>query len=525
MTDTYVELCITEEDLERNFQPEKYFGEIRPGRILLTKGVSGSGKTVMTQKFIRDWAQDEVCSDVKFVFPFTFREMNLLKEKSFTWIDIIHCFFPETKEAGICNFNQLPIVFVLDGLNEYFLPLNFAANEILTSPNDLATINVLITNLIMGHLFPSASVWITTTPEAACQIPQEYIHMATELRGFHDQHIEEYFRKKFRDKKLAGRIITSIKASRRLKTLCQIPVFCWITATVLECDANNDEPVLPITVTEMYIRFTLVQSKLAHDDSWGGALQTQLWNDLVSLGKLAFQQLQKENSILRQEENLRESVRYIAAHLESCPYLFQADSGLGQGQCFYFIHSSVQEFLAALYVFVSSVSSGVNLLSKDPLIPEQPEHTVGLFLSAVDMILHRGNRNFGLFPLFLVGLSMGSNQVLLQHLLNSSIESDQGIIQYIKTKIKQNPSPGHCISLFQCLSELNDKSLEEEIHGYITQCHHSFKELSPIHWASLVFILLSSDTKLDVFYLQKFLVPGLQFARVLPLVQVSTFAV
>ncbi|XP_075888449.1 NACHT, LRR and PYD domains-containing protein 3-like isoform X1 [Nelusetta ayraudi] len=523
LKETYIDLCIMEEDLETNFNTGRYFGGKRSGGILLTKGVSGSGKTVMTQKFILEWAQDKVSSDVKFVFPLTFREMNLLKEKNFTWIDLLHCFFPETKEAGICNFDQLPIVFILDGLNEYFFPLDFASNEILTSANDLATVNVLVTNLIMGRLFPSASVWITTTPEAACQIPQEYIHKVTELRGFDDQHMDEYFRRRFKDKKLAGRILTSIKASRRLKTLCQIPVLCWITAALLERDAETDEQVLPKTVTEMYIRFTLDQSKLANGNSCGGAEKTPLWNDLLSLGKLAFQQLQRGNSILRQED-LRECVRHATALSEAFPYLFQADSGLSQGQCFYFIHLSFQEFLAALYVFVSSVSSGVNLLSEDPLTPEQPEHTVRLFQSAVDKILQSGNSDFGLFPHFLVGLSMESNQGLFQHLLKTSIKSDQGIVPYIKTKIKQNPSPRQCIRLLQCLNELNDEFLEDEIQGYLTQCHRSSTKLSPVHWASLVFTLLSSDAKLDVFDLQKFLVPGLQFKRMLPLVQASTFA-
>lgn len=518
--DTYVDLCVMGEDLKENFEIEKYLNEKRSGGVLLTKGVSGSGKTSMTERFILDWVQDKVCTDVTFVFPFTFREMNLLKKKSFTWINIIHYFFPETKEAGMCNFDQLSVVFILDGLNEYFSPLDFAANEILTGPNDLATTNVLLTNLIMGRLYPSASVWITTTPEAACQIPQEYIHTVTELRGFHDQHIEEYFRRKFRDKKLAARTIKNINASRRLKTLCQIPVFCWITATLLERDANTDEQELPITMTEMYVRFTLYQSKLR---GWGEAVKTQLWNDLLSLGKLAFQLLQKGNSVFRQED-LRECARQATAPPESCPYLFQAEPGQGQGQCFYFIHSSVQEFLAAFFVFITSVNSGVNLLSEDLLTAEQPEHPVGLLFSAVDLILHSGNKNFGLFPFFLVGLSMEANQLLLQHLLKSRTESKQGIGQYIKTKIKENPSPGQCFSLMQCLNELNDVSLESEIHGYLTQCHHNFTELSQIHWASLVCILLSSNSKLDVFDLEKFLEPGPQFTRLLPLVQASTVA-
>lgn len=519
--ETYTNLCVMKEDLDTVFYMEPYLDNKRSDGILLTKGVSGSGKTAMTQKFILDWAQDKISSELKFVFPITFREINLLRDKRFTWIELLHGLFPETKEAGICNFDQLPILFILDGLNEYFFPLDFAADEILTSANDLAAVDVLLTNLIMGHLFPSAFVWITTTPEAASQIPQKYIDTVTELRGFADPEMEGYFRKRFRDKKRAGRTIARIKESRRLKTLCQIPVLCWITAAVLELDVETDERVLPNTMTEMYIHFTLNQSKLASGCS--GAEKTPLWNDLLNLGKLAFQQLQRGKSIMKQED-LRECLGNAPDFTKAFPHLCQADSGLGQGLCFYFIHLSFQEFLAALYVFVSLVSSGVDLLSEEPLNPEQPEHTARLFRSAVDKISQSPNRNLGLFPHFLVGLSIRSNQALLHHLLKSSIECDQATVQYIKAKIREDPSPGQCIRLFQCLNELNDDSIEEEIHGYLKQFHSSSTNLSPVQWASLVFILLSSDTKLDVFDLQKFLFPGLKFKRVLPLVQASTVA-
>lgn len=531
MNESYTDLCVTKEDLETSFNICTHF-ENSPGRnsserILLTKGVSGSGKTVMTQKFTLDWADGKANNNVQFVFPFTFRELNLLKEKRYSWIELLHQFFPDTKEAGICNFDQLPIVFIFDGLNECLFSLDFTNNELLTSVNDEASVDVLLTNLIMGRLFRSASVWITTGPEAACQIPPQFIDIVTEVRGFTDSQMEEYFRKTFRDKKLAGRIITSIKASRRLNTLCQIPVICWIIVTMLEGVMETDATGLPNTLTEMYICFTL-DPKLASLKSYGAPEKSPL----LSLGKLAFQQLQKGHLIIRQED-LREcgiGIRDASVYSELLPHIFQEDCGLDQDRRFYFLHMSFREFLAAVYVFVSFVNTGVNLLSEDPLTPKQSEliaersTEIQLYQSAVDKALQSPNGHLGLFLHFLVGLLMKTNQAHLQHLLQSSLESNQDTIEYIRSKIRENPTPEQCINLFHCLNELNDHSLEEEIQRYVTSCSLSSTKLSSAQWASLVFILLSSEKELDVFDTQKFSAPEEGLKRMLPLVHASRIA-
>ncbi|KAF3706842.1 NLR family CARD domain-containing protein 3 CARD15-like protein Caterpiller protein 16.2 [Channa argus] len=239
---------------------------------VMTKGVAGIGKTVLTQKFTLDWAEDKANQDIQFTFPLTFRELNVLKEKKFSLVELVHLFFPETKEAGISRFEEFQVVFIFDGLDECRLPLDFHNNEILTDVTESTSVDVLLTNLIRGNLLPSARLWITTRPAAANQIPPECVDMVTEVRGFTDPQKEEYFRKRFRDEEQASRIISHIKTSRSLHIMCHIPVFCWITVTVLEDVLRTREGgELPKTLTEMYIHFLVVQSKLKTIKYDGGA--------------------------------------------------------------------------------------------------------------------------------------------------------------------------------------------------------------------------------------------------------------
>ncbi|XP_067357088.1 NLR family CARD domain-containing protein 3-like isoform X2 [Channa argus] len=516
-------------------------GRDGPIRRVMTKGVAGIGKTVLTQKFTLDWAEDKANQDIQFTFPLTFRELNVLKEKKFSLVELVHHFFPETKEAGICRFEEFKVVFIFDGLDECRLPLDFKNNKILTDVTESTSVDVLLTNLIRGNLLPSARLWITTRPAAANQIPPECVDMVTEVRGFTDPQKEEYFRKRFRNGKQASRIISHIKTSRSLHIMCHIPVFCWITATVLEDVLKTREGgELPKTLTEMYIYFLVVQSKLKNIKYDGGAETDQHWSPesrkmIESLGKLAFEQLQKGNLIFYESDLTECGIDITAASVYSGVFtqIFIEERGLYQDKVFCFVHLSVQEFLAALHVHLTFINSGVNLLSEQSTYLKSQTRKDGsaeihLYQIAVDKALQSPNGHLDLFLRFFMGLSLQVNQKLVRGLMTqtgSSLETNQKTVQYIKKKIEVDLSVERGINLFHCLNELNDSSLLEKIQRYLNSGILSTDRLSSAQWSALAFILLSSEKHLDVFDLKKYFPSEEALLRLLLVVQASSKAI
>ncbi|XP_047211273.1 protein NLRC3-like [Girardinichthys multiradiatus] len=511
-------------------------GRDQPIRTVMTKGVAGIGKTVLTQKLTLDWAEDKAHQNIQFIFPFTFRELNVLKEKRFSLVDLVHHFFTETKE--ICSFEHFQVLFIFDGLDESRLPLDFHNKEILTDVTESTSVDVLLTNLIRGKLLPSALLWITTRPAAANHIPPECVGMVTEVRGFTDPQKVEYFSKRFRDKKQASRIISHIKRSRSLHIMCHIPVFCWITATVLEDVLKTREGgKLPNTLTEMYIHFLVVQTKVKKVKYDGGSETDPHWSPesrkmIESLGKLAFDQLQKGNLIFY-ESDLTEcgiDIRDASVYSGVFTQIFREERGLYQEKVFCFVHLSVQEFLAALHFHLTFIKDGVNLMEEKPTIFvlvffHYKLHLTSLHQSAVDKALQSPNGHLDLFLRFLLGLSVETNQTLLLGLLTetvSSSQTNQETVQYIKEKMNENLSAEKSINLFHCLNELNDRSLVHEIQKSLSSGSLSTEKLSPAQWSALVFILLSSGEDLDVFDLKKYSASEEALLRLLPVVKAST---
>ncbi|XP_051805478.1 protein NLRC3-like isoform X2 [Acanthochromis polyacanthus] len=524
---------------ERSIRPEDIFegshGRDGPIRTVMTQGVAGIGKTVLTQKLTLDWAEDKSNQDIHFMFPLTFRELNVVKERKFSLVELVHHFFSETKAAGIYRFEDFQVVLIFDGLDECRLPLDFHNNEVLTDVTESTSVDVLLTNLIRGNLLPSARLWITTRPAAANQIPPDCVDMVTDVRGFTDPQKEEYFRKRFRDEEQASSIISHMKTSRSLHIMCHIPVFCWITATVLEELLRTREGGdLPRTLTEMYIHHLVVQTKVKKVKYDGGAETDPHWSPdskgmIELLGKLAFEQLQKGNLIFYESDLTECGINMEAASVYSGVFtqIFKEERGLYQDKVFCFVHLSVQEFLAAVYMFHCYTNRKEKVLEdflgKD--WKNKNRDTLDVFLKRVmEKSLRSKNGHLDLFVRFLHGLCLESNQRLLGGLLgqteNRSMiqrllgglqsrtknhpEMIQRVIKNLKKMNSDEMSPDRSINIFHCLMEMKDLSVHHEIQEFLQSKNRSEKELSEIHCSALAYMLQMSEEVLNELDLNKY---------------------
>uniref|UniRef100_A0A673XYP9 B30.2/SPRY domain-containing protein n=1 Tax=Salmo trutta TaxID=8032 RepID=A0A673XYP9_SALTR len=451
-----------------------------------------------------------------------------MKEDKHTFIELLNHFSMETKQSGISNYNKYKVLFIFDGLDECRLPLDFQKNKICWDVTKSTSVDVLLTNLIKGNLLPSALLWITTRPAAANRIPSGCVDQVTEVRGFNDPQKEEYFRKRFSDEDLASRIISHIKTSRSLHIMCHIPVFCWISATVLKHMLKHKREEMPKTLTEMYTHLVVFHTKQKNEKYLGKEETDPHLNNesILSLGKLAFQQLVNGNLIFYEEDLTGAGIDVSEASVNSglCTQLFKEECGLYQDKVYCFVHLSIQEFLAAVYVFLSFINNNENLMD-ELQTKDKPEVTV--YKSAVDKALQSETGNLDLFLRFLLGLSLESNQKHLKGLLTktrSSSQSHEETVKYIKEKIRENPSPERSINLFHCLNELNDHSLVEEVQSFLSSGSLSEPNLSPAQWSALVFVLLTSEKELDVFDLKKYSRSEKGLLRLLPVVKASRAA-
>ncbi|XP_035984426.1 NLR family CARD domain-containing protein 3-like [Fundulus heteroclitus] len=328
-------------------------------RLVLTNGVAGVGKTFLVKKFALDWVDGLENQDISVVVLLSFRELNVIRDEQHSLLSLLLTFYPKLEKFPAEKLSVCRILLIFDGLDESRFSLDFSNSQLLTDVTQKSTVNVLLVNLIKGNLLPSATIWIISRPAAANQIHPSCVDRVTEVRGFADAKKKEYFWKRFSDEELSSRIISHIWTSRSLQIMCGIPVFCWITATVLEHMLNTEKgQELPKTMTDMYSHFMLVETEVrtkkyheGHERSQQKPMETY-GEVLLMLGRLAFEQLEKGNIIFYEEdvEACGLDVKEASVYAGVCTEIFKKQSVISQKQVYCFVHLSVQEYLAAVYI-------------------------------------------------------------------------------------------------------------------------------------------------------------------------------
>ncbi|XP_053186846.1 NACHT, LRR and PYD domains-containing protein 12-like [Scomber japonicus] len=510
-------------------------------RVVLMNGVAGVGKTFTVRKFTLDWADGSENQDISLVVPFPFRELNLIKDEQLSLVMLIQECHPTlqltAEKLAVCK-----VLFIFDGLDESRLPLDFNNRNAVTDVTQKTSISVLLTNLIEGNLLPLALIWITSRPAAADQIPLKYVDRISEVRGFTDAQKEEYFRKRFSDEEQSSRIISHIKTSRSLHIMCHIPVFCWITATGLEDMLTPDQRgELPKTLTDLYSHFLLVQIKRKkHKHDGGRQIIPQELTEadrklLLKLGRLAFEQLEKGNIMFYQQDLEQCGLNATEASV-LCTQIFKKENVRFKKTVYCFVHLTVQEFLAAVYMYHCYTSRNTKVL--EDFLGRDYKHIEKSFLDKIAAFFRRSgghgdddrdnkpypslddflmgamqksltsnNGHLDLFVRFLHGLSLESNQSVLGDLLGQTDNSPETIQRVINNLKEMNIwliSPDRSINIFHCLTEMNDSSVHQEIQEFLKSENRSEKELSEIHCSALAYMLQMSEEVLDELDLKKY---------------------
>ncbi|XP_036412835.1 NACHT, LRR and PYD domains-containing protein 3-like isoform X2 [Colossoma macropomum] len=522
-------------DKDKAISCNDLFKALPDQKVVLTTGIAGTGKTVCVQKFVLDWAMGTANQDVDFMFVLPFSELNLLKNVRHSLHTLLCHFHPELKVLPPKIYKQCKVVFIFDGLTESKLDLDLKSTYMVgskTKEGTVTSVDTLISVLIKGELAPSALIWITSQPAEANQLQCRPTDLVTDLQGFSDAQIEEYFKKKICGCDKANRIILHIRATWTLHTMCHLPVFCWITATALERvydDCKSDD--LPKTLTEVLTCYLIQRNQTLKTGRLSEA-DVELFN---ALGEMAFKH-PRDNSVLTEDDFREHGIESgdEAMQSELLAHILEVSPNSSPSKTYRFLHSSIQAYLAALSVLRSYSSYSITVLKPEILwVPKneatldtessenedqetwarkQPQGTLWELLQvAVDNSLvnvelqldKSSDRHLKHFLPFLLGLAFNCGQMLLGQLIGDNKQDQDSIqqaIRYIKRMLKTKKKQlnhDQSINLLRCLAELKDYSFEEEMQTFMSSCGNAEGQLSIAQCSVLAHLVQVSGTVLD----------------------------
>lgn len=340
-----------------------------PPRVSLTVGVAGIGKTTWLRHFVRQWSQGLICTDVSFVLPFSFCELNVLEKLSAE--RLVKLAFPHLTDPSLVLSSSCRTLLILDGLDEFRCPLNFSDAASCTDPKKEVSIDDLVTNIIRGNLLPDVAVWLTCRPGVASLIPGGLVDRVTEIPGFSSMDIQSFLHHHYSERGFSSKIYAHLESHKILMVMCYIPCICWIVADTLTYTMQSEtQESLPKTCTELYAHFCSMKAELGEPRGREPVRMDQIHGSnrklLGNLGRMAFYGLLKHKYTFSEQDLRAYGVDLLLTQSSlGSGLLVREDSVISS--TYRFTHLTLQEFLAATFYHVSSKRAIFDLFSESTM--------------------------------------------------------------------------------------------------------------------------------------------------------------
>nr|XP_055059858.1 NACHT, LRR and PYD domains-containing protein 1 homolog [Misgurnus anguillicaudatus] len=449
-------------------------------RAVILQGNSGNGKSFVVQKIMMDWASGNLYKDqFDVVFHLKCKEINCISgEKSLLELLSWSCCLTSDEISQMLQRSSERVLFIIDGFDELRLPQDVYYMTSPTDPDKRCKPVLTLCALLKGHLQMNSFLLVTSRSTATDNLsnrlknPQRF----TEIMGFSERGVKEYFQKFFQDEGLFEKAYTFVKSNETLFTACSIPVICWIICTTLKERFKPGVEVISHldTTTSIYVDF--VFTLLEHHSQ---GLNQSVPNLLRSLGQLAERGMQ-EQQVLFDKNTVYEIMQDSACCPFLCKFLFKRR--IQQETMFSFMHLSFQEFFTALYYVCLDKDQAMMKLSQtcslyNRCYPPQLEDVVKFAFGLLNKNLQCRFRRHGLF----IHLNA---QAYLKDWLLSTVPSTYGPITTF---------------VLNCLYELHEDIIVEKVMKvwnkidayatyfrrtdcwallYCAQCCHSIKDIS-----------------------------------------------
>ncbi|XP_055990950.1 NLR family CARD domain-containing protein 3 [Sorex fumeus] len=472
-----------------------------PPRVSVTIGVAGVGKTTLVREFVRLWAQGQVGRDFSLVLPVTFRDLNTHDKLSAD--RLARLAFLQAGELGPVPSLSRTLL-ILDGLDECRAPLDFADTATCTDSRKELQVDHLVTNIIRGNLFPEVSIWVTSRPGTAGQIPGGLVDRLTEIRGLNEAEITACLERMFSEAPaLAAWVLSQVQANRALYLLCTVPAFCHLVGSALghvgrhRRGPQDTELQPPRGLCELYSCY--FRMALGGERADKGSLSPRPeqvapgCRKLVStLGRLAFHGLLRKKSVFYEMD-----LKAFGVDLALLPSRLGSCFLQHEGAVYSFTHLSLQEFMAAAYYCSASKRAVFDLFTEGSMSWPRLGF-LAHFRNAAHRAMQAEDGRLDVFLRFLSGLLSPRVNALLAGSLLAQGEH-QGYWAQAAELLQGCLRPGVAVSarevnVVQCLQELQHTELFCSVEAAL-EGGGLAALTTPAHRAALAYALQVSDAR------------------------------